>query len=466
MIALKASIVVAGCALLLSGCASYDNTACNNAFTAGQNAINNKNYDAYLNNRQLMLQLCYSSRTEYKVTSAVMDYDNGLLKKLYDDKDYANLIKFTEQQFAASDTKDYFYHLLMQYQYYSGLAKQQASSNKTQAISTLTSYETLVTRYARELGAAHANYLYASSYKTHSEIGDGSKTLLDKFVTALNLTPLASGDMYTAAINLARDLKNNKLASRLGTQWSTLNSAWGGVDEGHRVVADSNKLRDVAAILKKKGFGDLSDVTAALAGTRHKTEVSNQQYAAQQAQAEAERAQAAQQEAQQPSQVDTLVNAVTGVASSAIVAHASGGSVSQAVGNSLNQAALAANSSSESSYSPSASSGAGASSAGSSGGGSGGARPALSAEAMAIDLSGDCDTAERKGAEAAEKIGAQAQSPDAGICSSGKGVKLLGEIAVRVAQACKVRPTWKQMEDQGYETINEAQQTINDSCSP
>ncbi|AUP76206.1 hypothetical protein CWS02_01560 [Enterobacter sp. EA-1] len=49
----------------------------------------------------------------------------------------------------------------------------------------------------------------------------------------------------------------------------------------------------MAAILKKKGFGDMSDATAALAGTRHKTEVSNQQYAAQQAQAEAERAQAA-----------------------------------------------------------------------------------------------------------------------------------------------------------------------------
>lgn len=467
MIALKASVVVAGCALLLSGCASYDNTACNNAFTAGQNAINNKNYDAYLNNRQLMLQLCYSSRTEYKVTNAVMDYDTGLFKKLYDDKDYVNLIKFTEQQFATSDTKDYFYHLLTQYQYYSGLAKQQASSNKTQAISTLTSYESLVTRYARELGTAHANYLYASSYKTHSEIGDVSKMLLDKFVTALNLTPLASSDMYTAAMNLARDLKNNKLASRLGTQWSTLNGAWGSVDEGHRVVADSNKLSEVAAILKKKGFGDMSDATAALAGTRHKTEVSNQQYAAQQAQAEAERAQAAQQEAQQPSQADMLVNAFTSVASSAIVAHASGGSVSQAVGASLNQAALDANASSNSSYSsPSSGSTATASSAGSSSGSSSGARPALSSEAMAIDLSGDCDTAERKGTEAAEKIGAQAQSSDAGICSSGKGAKLLGEITVRVAQACKVRPTWQQLEDQGYEMISQAQQTIDGSCSP
>lgn len=162
-----------------------------------------------------------------------------------------------------------------------------------------------------------------------------------------------------------------------------------------------------------------------------------------------------------------LVNAFTSVASSAIVAHASGGSVSQAVGASLNQAALDANASSNSSYSsPSSGSTATASSAGSSSGSSSGARPALSSEAMAIDLSGDCDTAERKGTEAAEKIGAQAQSSDAGICSSGKGAKLLGEITVRVAQACKVRPTWQQLEDQGYEMISQAQQTIDGSCSP
>jgi len=463
-------MAVIGCALLMTGCASYDNTACNNAFSAAQNAINNKNYDTYLNNRQTMMQLCYSSNTDYKVTSQVMDYDTNLFKQWYANKDYENLIKFTDQDFANSNPKRYFPHLLMQYQYYDGLAKQQAKSNPAQALSTISSFETQITRYARELGVAYANYLYADAYKTRSETGDRSKALLEKFVTALNLTPLANGDMYTAAMNLARDNKNAKIASRLNSQWTALNSAWGSVNEANRLMPQSGKLSEVAAVLKKKGFTQLAETTGALAGSRHNTEISNQQYAAQQAQAQAqadaERAQAAQQEAQQPSQVDTLVNAVTGVASSAIIAHASGGSVSQAVGNSLNQAALAANSSSESSYSPSASSGAGASSAGSSGGGSGGARPALSAEAMAIDLSGDCDTAERKGTQAAERIGAQAQSSDAGICSSGKGAKLLGEITVRVAQACKVRPTWQQLEDQGYDMINQAQQTIDGSCSP
>lgn len=89
----------------------------------------------------------------------------------------------------------------------------------------------------------------------------------------------------------------------------------------------------------------------------------------------------------------------------------------------------------------------------------------ISSEVAAVDLSGDCETAQAKGAAWANKESERAKARGPAICESAKDAERAGEIMVRVARACKNLPTWQQEEAAGIELINEAKETQSGSCT-
>lgn len=83
-----------------------------------------------------------------------------------------------------------------------------------------------------------------------------------------------------------------------------------------------------------------------------------------------------------------------------------------------------------------------------------------------LDLSGNCETVQQKAMQHINQINRdiEADSSNPGICSAARSHKLLGEIMVKVAEACQEIPTWKEEREMGRKMIQEAKQTINDTC--
>ncbi|QRY78301.1 hypothetical protein JVX91_22330 [Pseudomonas sp. PDNC002] len=89
---------------------------------------------------------------------------------------------------------------------------------------------------------------------------------------------------------------------------------------------------------------------------------------------------------------------------------------------------------------------------------------ALSADIAAVDLSGGCDAAQRKGQAYMERVGQEAKSLDLGICESARQMHKIGEITVRVAEQCQSTPNWEQLRAEGERIIRESQETMDGSC--
>jgi hypothetical protein len=86
--------------------------------------------------------------------------------------------------------------------------------------------------------------------------------------------------------------------------------------------------------------------------------------------------------------------------------------------------------------------------------------PQISKEVAALDLGSDCDAAQSKGIAAAKRFAQGAE----GVCASGRAMRKLGEITVRVADICKSQAGWQELRNQGLQEISEADSTIEGSC--
>lgn len=92
-------------------------------------------------------------------------------------------------------------------------------------------------------------------------------------------------------------------------------------------------------------------------------------------------------------------------------------------------------------------------------------KTATGSDAANFDFSGDCETVQRKGVQYVENIKRIAESRGPAICASAKDAKLLGEIAVKVAESCQIIPTWESLRDVGRKQIQEANRVIAGSCA-
>lgn len=81
-----------------------------------------------------------------------------------------------------------------------------------------------------------------------------------------------------------------------------------------------------------------------------------------------------------------------------------------------------------------------------------------------LDFSGNCDEVQAKGTRYVQEIGRSAIANGPSICESSKAARLLGQIAVKVAEACKNIPEWTQMRDAGLQQIRQAETAISKSC--
>jgi len=82
--------------------------------------------------------------------------------------------------------------------------------------------------------------------------------------------------------------------------------------------------------------------------------------------------------------------------------------------------------------------------------------------ARGLDLSGGCNSAQKKGAEYAKSIEDLSKW---GVCESGLKAKLLGIVTVRVAESCQGQPDSQQLLSQGRQLTNEGENTMRSSCS-
>ncbi|WP_273821000.1 MULTISPECIES: hypothetical protein [Pseudomonas] len=87
----------------------------------------------------------------------------------------------------------------------------------------------------------------------------------------------------------------------------------------------------------------------------------------------------------------------------------------------------------------------------------------ISAEVAAVDLSGDCEAAERKGKAYLDRLSQPLQG-NPGICFSARQMHKMGEITVRVAEQCQGTPNWQQLRAEGERLQRESEETMRGSC--
>ncbi|QXI26076.1 hypothetical protein [Pseudomonas vanderleydeniana] len=90
-------------------------------------------------------------------------------------------------------------------------------------------------------------------------------------------------------------------------------------------------------------------------------------------------------------------------------------------------------------------------------------RGKISAEVAAVDLSGGCEAAERKGKAYHNRLTQQLQG-NPGICLSARQTHKMSEITVRVAEQCQGTPNWQQLRAEGERLQRESEETMRGAC--
>lgn len=330
---------------MLLGCRISDDKdpECQAKLDSAQNSLAQKEYGLYLSMRNEFLAACNRYGVDSTLTSKSISLDNSISNDMQNSHQYLYFVDRERLNFLSGSSRDYNAYMSKQYDWFASHADYIKATDKRKAIDVMTGYESEVIRYFRQLGTAHATYYLAKSYVKRYSLGDNSAALLQQFSEALDLTPFATQEMYSNAMSLARDNKNQKLEQHFARQEVELNRGWGATPQQSRMYPiDKEKLVRVAESLDEKQSQKLKNSTLELAGLRDKVDIENQQFAARQVEIQAEQARAnAEYEKQKNVENQQTIASLTGIASSAVIAQASGGNVMQAVNSSAADAVAA-----------------------------------------------------------------------------------------------------------------------------